>query len=62
MNWISVLGETTTVLSFAVFVGVVWFAYGKGRAARFDRAAQAPFDVPDELVVHGQAARRETKR
>jgi cbb3-type cytochrome oxidase subunit 3 len=33
---------------------VVWFACGKGRARRFDEAAQAPFALPDEAA---QAAR-----
>ena len=53
MTLISAIGEVTTVLSFVVFIGVVWFAYGRGRAARFDAAAQAPFAVPDEIGSEG---------
>jgi cytochrome c oxidase cbb3-type subunit IV len=32
-----------TVVSFAVFVGIVLWAYGSGRRARFDDAARLPF-------------------
>ena len=62
MSWINVIAEATTLLSFAVFIGVVWFAYGKGREARFDRAAQAPFDLPDELDGDAHRAAQGTRR
>jgi cytochrome c oxidase cbb3-type subunit IV len=32
-----------TVVSFAVFVGIVLWAYGSRRRARFDDAARLPF-------------------
>jgi cbb3-type cytochrome oxidase subunit 3 len=55
MSVASAIGQATTLISFVVFVAVVWFAYGKGRSGRFERAAQAPFDVPDE-PAHAAAA------
>lgn len=48
MSVASAIGQATTLISFVVFAAVVWFAYGKGRSGRFERAARAPFDVPDE--------------
>jgi cbb3-type cytochrome oxidase subunit 3 len=54
MSVASAIGQVTTVISFVVFAAVVWFAYGKGRAGRFERAARAPFDLPDE-PAHAQA-------
>jgi cytochrome c oxidase cbb3-type subunit 4 len=48
MTLASAIGEATTVISFVVFLAVVWFAYGKGRARHFDEAARAPFALPDE--------------
>lgn len=48
MTLASAIGEATTVISFVVFAGVVWFACGKGRTRRFEQAAQAPFDLPDD--------------
>jgi cytochrome c oxidase cbb3-type subunit 4 len=50
MNLISVIGSVTTVLSVLAFAGVVWWALGSARRARFDAAAQAPFALPDDLV------------
>ena len=32
-----------TVVSFAVFVGIVAWAYGPGRSSRFEEAARLPF-------------------
>ena len=33
-----------TVLSFAAFLAIVAWAYGRGRSARFSEAARLPFD------------------
>jgi cytochrome c oxidase cbb3-type subunit 4 len=33
-----------TVLAFATFLGIVWWAYGPSRKARFERDAQMVFD------------------
>ena len=44
----SVLSSVMTVLSFAIFVGIVAWAYSKRRRAAFEEAANAPFALPDE--------------
>lgn len=45
---VNLLREVVTVLSFAVFIGIVVFAVHPRNRQRFDTAAQLP---PDE---HGQ--------
>lgn len=48
-----------TVLGFLTFLGIVWWAWGKGRQQRFDEAAALPFTEEDEpkgaLRVRGRA-------
>ncbi|HZQ61211.1 MAG TPA: CcoQ/FixQ family Cbb3-type cytochrome c oxidase assembly chaperone [Casimicrobiaceae bacterium] len=57
MNWIVILSSGITVLSFAVFVGIVLWASSARRRPAFARAANAPFALPDEhLVVGGNAS------
>lgn len=41
------LRSLMTVLSLLVFLGIVWWAYGKKRSARFDEAANLPFADED---------------
>jgi cytochrome c oxidase cbb3-type subunit 4 len=41
---VNLLREASTVLSFAVFVGVVWFAVHPGNRRRFDEAARLPLE------------------
>ena len=36
-----------TVLAFATFIGIVIWAYGRGRKAAFDEAAALPFTEDD---------------
>ena len=48
MNVYSLLSIATTVLSFVLFLGIVAWAYGKGRRKAFDEAANAPFALPDD--------------
>jgi|KBSSwiStaDraftv2_1062776.scaffolds.fasta_scaffold529965_2 cbb3-type cytochrome oxidase subunit 3 len=45
MSEINLLREAMTVISFAVFIGIVVFAIHPRNRTRFDRAAQLP---PDE--------------
>lgn len=44
-----------TVLQFAVFVGIIWWAYGAARKGRFEEAARLALDdddfVPKALPV-----------
>jgi cbb3-type cytochrome oxidase subunit 3 len=42
---VTLLREAVTVVSFAVFMGIVWYAARPGNRTYFDRAAQLP---PDE--------------
>jgi cytochrome c oxidase cbb3-type subunit IV len=42
---VNLLREAVTVLSFAVFMGIVWYAMAPRNGAYFDKAAQLP---PDE--------------
>lgn len=37
-----------TIVLFICFIGVVWWAYGKKRKARFDEAANLIFIFADE--------------
>jgi cytochrome c oxidase cbb3-type subunit 4 len=48
MNVYTILGVATTVLSFVAFLGIVAWAWGRGRRREFDEAANAPFALPDE--------------
>jgi cytochrome c oxidase cbb3-type subunit 4 len=45
------LGSIFTVLSFIVFVGILWWALSKRRKRAFDDAANAPFALPDERTL-----------
>ena len=38
------LRAAMTVLSFAAFLAIVAWAYGRGRSGRFGEAARLPFD------------------
>ena len=44
----TILGAATTVLAFVAFLGIVAWAWGRGRRKAFDEAANAPFALPDE--------------
>ena len=48
MDIVSLIGSTTTVVSFVAFVGVVVWAYSGRRKRAFDDAANAPFALPDD--------------
>lgn len=41
---INTLRSLTTVVSFAVFIGIVWWAWSRKRSADFDEAANLPFE------------------
>jgi cytochrome c oxidase cbb3-type subunit IV len=44
-----------TVVSFAIFIGIVVWAYGSKRKARFEAEARSVLDDSDEEVVGGKA-------
>lgn len=44
---INVLREAVMVLAVLAFAGIVWWAYGPSRRARFDRAALSVLEDDD---------------
>ncbi len=62
MNVYSILGSATTVLAFVAFIGIVIWAYGRGRRKAFDEAANAPFALPDEADEIGENSKRAGQR
>lgn len=47
----------STVLMFLIFIGIVWWAYGRGSRRRFDVAAHSVLrddDVPDSAMADGR--------
>jgi cytochrome c oxidase cbb3-type subunit 4 len=53
MELYTTLSSAFTVLSFALFVGIVWWAWSSRRSAAFAAAANAPFALPDETSATG---------
>ena len=41
---VNLLREVSTVVSFAIFIGVVWIALHPGHRKRFEEAARSPLD------------------
>jgi cytochrome c oxidase cbb3-type subunit IV len=44
---ITLLREATTVVSFLVFAGVIWFAVSPRNRHRFEEAARLPLEEDD---------------
>jgi len=44
---INTLRSIVTVLTFAIFMGIVWWALSRRNQANFDEAAQRPFRQDD---------------
>jgi cytochrome c oxidase cbb3-type subunit IV len=42
------MSSVMTVVSFATFIGIVFWAYSRKRKQAFDDAANAPFALPDD--------------
>jgi cytochrome c oxidase cbb3-type subunit 4 len=53
----SVLSSALTVIMFALFVGIVAWAWSRRRRQAFDDAANAPFALPDEPIRTATASR-----
>ena len=51
MDWAVILGSSSTVVSFVVFIGIVVWAMSKRRQPAFAAAANAPFALPDDGVA-----------
>ena len=62
MNLFSYLSSAATVVSFAVFIGIVMWAYSRRRRPAFDEAANAPFALPDETIAGAQIAPQSAER
>ena len=41
---LNLLRSLVTALAFAMFVGLVWWAWSRQRSADFEEAARLPFD------------------
>ena len=52
------LGSIFTVLTFVVFIGIMWWSLGRGRKRAFDEAAHSPFALPDEAALVRDARRQ----
>jgi cytochrome c oxidase cbb3-type subunit 4 len=44
---INLLRSIVTVLTFAIFIGIVWWAMSRRNQVNFDEAAQLPFRQDD---------------
>ncbi|KFZ31822.1 hypothetical protein IDSA_03820 [Pseudidiomarina salinarum] len=50
-----------TVLVFVLFIGVVWWAFSKGRKRRFDDAAKSIFDENELTSTTKESTKQESK-
>lgn len=41
------IGSVVTVVFFITFIGIIWWAYGNSRKARFEEDGQIPFEDDD---------------
>ncbi|HET9749478.1 MAG TPA: CcoQ/FixQ family Cbb3-type cytochrome c oxidase assembly chaperone [Casimicrobiaceae bacterium] len=55
MELYALLSSVITILSFALFVGIVAWACSARRREAFARAANAPFALPDDLGARDHA-------
>ena len=62
MDGYSIVGIATTVLAFVAFLGIVAWAYGRGRRRAFDEAANAPFALPDETDTRSGGSGKPAER
>ena len=51
---IGVLNGIATALALITFLGIIVWAWSKGRAKANDEASRLPFDLPDEEEVARQ--------
>ena len=49
MDTSNLIGSIVTVVFFITFLGIVWWAYGGSRKARFEEDARIPFDGNEDL-------------
>lgn len=58
---VNTLRSIITLVCFLAFLGIVWWAYGRKRKARFDEAANLPF-ADDEMQQHTLEANSRSPR
>jgi cytochrome c oxidase cbb3-type subunit 4 len=51
MDTNNLIGSVVTVVFFITFIGIVWWAYGGSRKARFEDDARIPFEETDDLPI-----------
>jgi cytochrome c oxidase cbb3-type subunit 4 len=44
--------SAVTVVSFLVFIGIIWWAYSDRRQASYDEAARIPLDDDEALLAN----------
>lgn len=59
---INVVREVVMVLAVLAFAGVVWWAYGPSRRARFDRAAASILEDEDRDAATRAGLRNDERR
>jgi len=58
MEAYSTLASVFTVISFVVFIGIVFWAYSGRRKRSFEEAANEPFVLPDETERRSEPVAR----
>lgn len=58
MDTVIAIRSGSTVLTFLIFLGIVWWAYGRGRKDRFEATGRSVLldddDKPDEQRTGGR--------
>lgn len=54
---INLLRSAVTLMALTAFLGIVWWAYGPSRKARFERDARMVLDETDTPAKAGDGAR-----
>jgi cytochrome c oxidase cbb3-type subunit IV len=57
MELVTTIRIASTVVTLLIFVAIVWWAYGKGRKSRFERAASSVLDDQDSPGRPGRSGR-----
>lgn len=57
-NIINDLRSVTTVFSFLLFLGIVWWAYRRGSKEFYEDAANLPFADDDDMDVSSKPSPR----
>ena len=50
----AILNAIATVVALATFLGIIWWAFSRGRAQANREAAMLPFALPDEASVNSR--------